>query len=110
MNKKENSAKNNVKKEKSLFLKNKELSPKLIHVYSMHKLSNGNFIVGGRDITIKIFDPTLTKCLKILKGHINTVFSIAELSQNLLISGSADTTVKVWDKSNLDKIKNVATY
>ncbi|MCQ2818826.1 MAG: hypothetical protein MJ252_16290 [archaeon] len=95
----ENKKEKEEKKENLNFKKVKQIFSKLIHVYSIKKLKNGNFVVGGRDETIKIFDSKLTKCIHIMKGHINTVFSIAELNDHLLVSGSADNTVKIWDCS-----------
>jgi WD40 repeat protein len=51
-------------------------------------------ISGSNDRTIRIWDLESERCLKILKGHTNSVSSVF-VYDNKIISGSVDKTIRI---------------
>ena len=56
----------------------------------------GNIISGSQDNLIKIFNADNTTCIKILKGHNNTVLYVSQIDPNNILTISVDKTVKIW--------------
>ena len=56
----------------------------------------GNIISGSQDNLIKIFNTDNTTCIKILKGHNNTVLYVSQIDPNNILTISVDKTVKIW--------------
>ncbi|MEH1888787.1 MAG: NB-ARC domain-containing protein [Nostoc sp.] len=53
---------------------------------------------GSEDQTVRLWDLSNSKCLKILKGHNNRVTSVTFSTDSyFLASGSDDQTIRVWD-------------
>ena len=82
-----------------------ELGPHTGPVYSVDLIDSSGpgqrFASASADKTVRVWDSTTGKCLKVLEGHTDMVHSVylAELpgTQRLLVSASRDKTVRVWD-------------
>ena len=40
-------------------------------------------------------------CVKVLRGHTDSVHSVIKLNETTIVSGSADNTLRVWDLTKL---------
>ena len=59
---------------------------------------NGDIIIGSQDSLIKIFNgKNYKECLKVLKGHKNTLLNIIQINENKIFSSSVDKTIKIWN-------------
>lgn len=65
--------------------------------YQQYAPSNGHFVTGSKDTTIRIWDIKDGNCLSILKGHAKSVLAIDICPRGeMLVSGSSDSTFVVW--------------
>jgi len=76
--------------------------PQLGHKSEVNSVAfspNGNTLVSGSaDNTIKLWDVSTGREIRILSGHSNNVYSVAFSSDGkTVISGSWDDTIKLWD-------------
>lgn len=69
-----------------------------------------DFFAGSRGNKIWIWDKNHTKCLRILKGHTETIKTLKKISDNLLASGSKDKTIKIWDVSSGNIIQTLTGH
>jgi len=52
----------------------------------------------GRDKYVKIWDTREKKCVKTMRGHMNTASSVAIIQNSgQIVSGSHDSTMRIWD-------------
>ena len=59
----------------------------------------GEIISGSQDGLVKIFKAdnyTNYTCVKILKGHNNSILSVQQIDENNILTSSVDKTVKIW--------------
>ncbi len=72
---------------------------------SLTKGGEGGILAsGGDDYIVKLWDVQTGKCLRLLKGHTNTVNAIAFHPDGyLLASGAQDTTIRFWQVSNFEQ-------
>eukprot|EP01102_Stenamoeba_stenopodia_P006717 TRINITY_DN1866_c0_g1_i3.p1 TRINITY_DN1866_c0_g1~~TRINITY_DN1866_c0_g1_i3.p1 ORF type:complete len:171 (-),score=47.15 TRINITY_DN1866_c0_g1_i3:221-733(-) len=49
------------------------------------------------DNTVRVWDETTGKCVRVLLGHKNAVYGLVELSDGTLLSGSYDGTIIEWN-------------
>ena len=73
-------------------------------VQFVDKLSNGNFISGSLDTTLRIWDPVQGQLFRVYEGHTHAVTQILELHNGNLASASLDRTLNVWDRQTADII------
>jgi WD40 repeat protein len=66
---------------------------------------------GSYDFTVRLWDFSQKKCLKILRGHTSYVTCLREIQKSiediLLASGSADGFIRIWNILNGDCIKQI---
>ena len=70
------------------------------YVVAIATLPNGHIATGCRDENIRIWDPSLEKCIKVIKGHFGEVSHLASGAGGTLWSGSLDSTIRTWDLTN----------
>ena len=56
----------------------------------------GDIISGSQDGLVKIFKPDNGTCIKILKGHNNSILFVQQIDENTILTSSVDKTVKIW--------------
>ena len=75
-------------------------SPSGINSIALSKLNSGQFLTGGNDKIVQLYDRGTDKVLATLKGHTKKVNHVTlrerEGEPTLLISGSADKSSKIW--------------
>ncbi|KAF8342882.1 nuclear matrix protein NMP200 [Cantharellus anzutake] len=75
-------------------------SPAGVTALALSKQNPSQFISGGNDKIVQVYDKESNKVLATLKGHTKKVNHVAwrekEGSPSLVISGSADKTVRIW--------------
>ncbi|KDQ13707.1 hypothetical protein BOTBODRAFT_33408 [Botryobasidium botryosum FD-172 SS1] len=75
-------------------------SPAGINTLALSKLNPSQFLTGGNDKIVQLYDRDSGKVLATLKGHTKKVnhveFREKEGESTLLLSGSADKTVRIW--------------
>jgi WD40 repeat protein len=62
----------------------------------------------SQDSTIRIWNATSGKILKILLGHESSVFSMTLISNNVLMSGTWDQTIRIWNSTTGKNIKTMS--
>jgi WD40 repeat protein len=66
---------------------------------------------GSYDGTVRLWDISTGKCLRILQGHTHWVWSIAfSPDGRILASGSRDRTIKLWEVSTCQCIKTLTGH
>ena len=56
----------------------------------------GDIISGSQDGLVKIFKADNGTCIKILKGHNNSILFVQQIDENTILTSSVDKTVKIW--------------
>ncbi|MGD1807439.1 WD40 repeat domain-containing protein [Dapis sp. BLCC M126] len=71
--------------------------------------ANGKFVIsGGQDGTLRFWDASTGKCLKIIEAH-NVRISSLDCSRDsrMVITGSLDETIKLWDVESGECLKTM---
>lgn len=75
-------------------------SPAGITALAVSRVNPSQFLTGGNDKIVQLYDRSTDKVLASLKGHTKKINHVALREQEgqptLIISGSADKTVKIW--------------
>jgi small GTP-binding protein len=68
-------------------------------VYAYEFSHDGEFVLtGSADKTVRLWDLNTGACIKIFKGHTDSVWSLAlSNDQSQALSGSDDKTIRLWD-------------
>ena len=65
-------------------------------------LPNGLLASGSHDDTVRIWDISRERCVRVLTGHENSVRDLATLPDGRLASCGDDWTVRIWNTNNGD--------
>ena len=60
-------------------------------------LPNGHIASASNDKTIRVWNISTHKCVRILRGHTNGVYALSVLPSGRLASASLDATIRIWD-------------
>ncbi|WP_454857610.1 P-loop NTPase fold protein [Promicromonospora soli] len=60
-------------------------------------MRDGRFASGGKDGTVRVWDPGTREQLGILVGHTGPVNDVAALRDGRIVTGGEDGTLRVWD-------------
>jgi WD40 repeat protein len=66
-------------------------------IYTLSVLPNGNYVSGGKDGMIKIWDSTTDKLLQTIQADAGIIYALFALSNRRLASGHESGVIKIWD-------------
>ena len=67
---------------------------------------DSRIVSGSDDNSVRVWDASTGKTLKVLEGHTHFVNTVAFLSDDShIVSGSSDKSVRVWDASTGETLK-----